>query len=109
MDVLAEPPLNRADLLPAYFRLTRNVLPARAVRDRWVVSADHCFQRIILDNVVGDAWRNVLTAKAPAYRQLSDEQLARAVKLARQIEREGDPLLRTLNQNSLDWRGKIRG
>lgn len=98
--------MTRADLLLTYFHLTRDVLPARALGEGWVVTADHCFQRIILDNVVGDAWRNVLTAKAPAYRQLSDEQLARAVELARQIEREGDPLLRTLNQNSLVWRGK---
>lgn len=97
----------RTDLLQTYFQLTREVLPGRAQREDWVVSADHCFQRIILDNVVGDAWRNRLTARIPAYRQLSDEQLTGAVELARRIEQEGDELLRRLNQNSLRWRGKL--
>lgn len=100
--------MTRTDLLQAYFNLTRAVLPARALREGWVVQADHCFQRIILDNVVNDAWRNQLTRPGPAYRQLSDEQLQRAVDLASQIEREGDGLLRQLNRNSLNWRGKLR-
>ncbi len=99
--------MNRDDLLTRYFHLTREVLPARAQRAGWVVTADHCFQRIVLDNVVGDAWRNRLTGKGPAYRQLSDEQLERVIHLAVRIEREGDPLLRELNRNSLQWRGKI--
>ncbi|GAB3221936.1 hypothetical protein [Spirosoma arcticum] len=101
--------MNRTDVLQTYFHLTREVLPARARREGWVVTADHCFQRIILDNVVGDAWRNQLTSKGPAYRQLSDEQLERAIHLATQIEREGDSFLRELNRNSLHWRGKVRG
>lgn len=100
--------MNRPDLLMRYFDLTRNALPARAHRERWVVRADHCFQRIILDNVVSDAWRNQLTAPRPAYQQLSDEQLRQAVALANRIEEEGDGLLRSLNQNSLEWRGKLR-
>lgn len=99
--------MHRDDLLQTYFYLTRQVLPLRAQREKWVVSADHCFQRIILDTIVGDAWRNQLTASAPAYRQLSDTQLEQAVNVARQIEREGNTLLRQLNQNSLRWRGKL--
>lgn len=98
--------INRADLLTLYLQLTREILPVRARREAWVVTADHCFQRIVLDNVVGDAWRNQLTGKGPAYRQLSDQQLKRAVELATQIEQKGDSLLRELNQNSLSWRGK---
>lgn len=97
---------HRDDLLRTYFQFTRHRLPERAKRGGWVVSADHCFQRIILDNVLGDAWRNQLTARAPAYRQLTDGQLDQAVELARQIDQEGDALLRRLNQNSLCWRGK---
>lgn len=100
--------MNRADLLQTYFHLTREILPTRAQYEGWVVTADHCFQRIILDNIVGDAWRNQLTGKGPAYRQLSDEQLERAVRLAIEIEREGDLFLRELNRNSLHWRGKVR-
>ena len=99
--------MNRTDLLTLYFDLTRNVLPARARREGWVVTADHYFQRIVLDNVVGDAWRNQLTGKGAAYHQLSDEQLGRAIQLTAQIEQKGDALLRELNQNSLRWRGKL--
>ena len=100
--------MTRVDLLSLYFDLTRDILPTRARQEGWVVTADHCFQRIILDTIVGDAWRNQLTGKGPAYRQLSDEQLERAVQLATQIERKGDSFLRELNQKSLHWRGKIR-
>ena len=101
--------MHRDDLLTRYFYLTREILPARARQGGWVVTADHCFQRIVLDNVVGDAWRSHLTGKGPAYRQLSDEQLERAVQLATQIDEKGDILLRELNQRSLYWRGKMRG
>lgn len=97
----------RESLNDEYFRLTRETLPERAVRERWVVCRDHCFQRILLDNVLGGAWRTRLTAKLPAYRQLSDTQMREAVSLARRIEAEGDSLLRVLNENSLRWRGKI--
>lgn len=72
-----------------------------------MVRNDHCFQRIVLDNVVGDAWRNVLTSKRqPAYKQLTEEQAEAAAQLAREIEQHGNALLRTLNDNSLRWRGK---
>lgn len=101
--------MTRDDLLNVYFHLTREVLPTRARHEGWVVTADHCFQRIVLDNVVGDAWRNRLMGKGPAYRQLSHEQLERAVQLTTQIEQEGDALLRELNRKSLLWRGKIVG
>ena len=99
--------MTRAEMLGAYLHLTREVLPARARRESWIVTADHCVQRIVLDNVVGDAWRTKLTGKGPAYQQLSDEQLERAVELAAEIERDGDSLLRELNRNSLRWRGKL--
>lgn len=99
--------MNHDDIIADYFRLTREVLPARALAENWVVQADHCFQRIVLDNVVGDAWRNKLTAKTAAYHQLTDDQLQQAVSLATQIEREGDAFLRKLNRNSLGWRGKL--
>lgn len=99
--------MNRDDLITAYVHLTRAVLPARAGQEQWVVRADHCFQRIILDNVVGDMWRTILIQKRPAYRQLSDDQLRQAVELAQQIDREGNGLLSQLNHNSLRWRGKL--
>lgn len=97
----------RDELLAEYFRLTRDVLPARARAGRWVVRYDHCFQRIILDHLFGASWRERLAAGAPAYKQLTDEQLVRACELARRIDAEGDTLLRELNRASLAWRGKL--
>lgn len=97
----------RDELIAEYFRLTREVLPARARGERWVVRHDHCFQRIVLDHLFGAPWREHLVARTPAYRQLGDEQLARACDLARRIDAEGDGLLREMNRASLAWRGKI--
>lgn len=104
---LARVTRTRDELVAEYFRLTRDVLPERARAGRWVVRYDHCFQRIILDHLFGAPWRERLAAGAPAYKQLTDEQLARACDLARRIEREGDALLRELNRASLAWRGKL--
>ena len=98
----------RESLNDEYFQMTRETLPDRARRERWVICRDHCFQRILLDNVLGAAWRTRLTAKLPAYRQLSDTQMGQAVSLARRIDAEGDSLLRILNENSLRWRGKVQ-
>lgn len=98
--------MTRDELTAEYFRLTRDVLPARGRVGKWVAEYDHCFQRILLDYVCGGPWRMMLTGRNPAHRQLSDEQLAAAVTLARRIEAEGDDLLRDLNRQSLRWRGK---
>ena len=68
---------------------------------------DHCFARIILDSVIGlDApWTTKL--KAPAWKNMSVEQLTSAIALGRQIAR-GELDLADLDNKSLDWRGKIR-
>lgn len=93
-------------LLAEYLRLTREVLPGRAASEGWVIRADHCFGRILLDHVFGGAWYEHLAGRTPACRQLTADQLRRAVHMARDVEREGDPLLRRLNADSLRWRGK---
>jgi hypothetical protein len=90
-----------------YLELTRELLPARAADQRWVLRLDHCFMRVVLDHVFGGCWYDHLDRKAgPAYRQLTDAQLAAAVALAERIAAEGEPLLRRLNAQSLAWRGK---
>ena len=72
-----------------------------------MVTEDHCFGRILLDNAVSGAWRNVLRdRRLPAYRQLNEPQLAEAVRLGREIEPRADAYLRELNARSLEWRGK---
>jgi hypothetical protein len=98
---------DRAPLLARYRELVLDELPRRARAERWVVTADHCFGRIVLDHAVGGRWYDVLDRRrAPAFTQLDDAQLRAAVDVAERISAEGDPLLRELDAQSLRWRGK---
>ena len=97
----------RDRLLARYRELVLDELPTRARADGWVVQADHCFGRIVLDHAVGGRWYDVLDRRrSPAFAQLDDAQLAAAVDLAERMAVEGDPLVRTLDAQSLTWRGK---
>ncbi len=98
--------MTRPELLARYRELVLTELPRRARAERWVVTADHCFGRIVLDTTVGGRWYDVLDRRRTAFRQLDDEQLAGAVALAERLLAEGDPLLRELDARSLAWRGK---
>ena len=101
------PPPDRAALLARYRQLVLAELPRRARAERWVVTADHCFGRIVLDTTVGGRWYDVLDRRrSPAFEQLDDDRLAAAVALAERVLAEGDPLLRALDARSLAWRGK---
>ena len=92
-------------LIATYMHLTKEVLPSMARSDRtfWPVSEDHCFQRIVLDNVCGGVWYEHLDR--PAYKHLTKDQAQRAVALCQGII-EGREDLRQMNQQSLIWRGK---
>ncbi|WNV73880.1 hypothetical protein [Geodermatophilus sp. DSM 44513] len=99
--------MSRAALLARYRQLVLDELPRRARQGRWVVTADHCFGRIVLDHAVGGRWYDVLDRRrSPAFAQLDDDRLAAAVALAERIAAEGDPLLRELDAQSLTWRAK---
>ncbi len=99
--------MDRDELLGRYRALVLEELPRRARAGRWVVTADHCFGRIVLDHAVGGRWYDVLERRrGPAFAQLDDAQLAGAVALAERIAAEGDSLLRELDAQSLAWRGK---
>ena len=99
--------MTRAQLLARYRELVRGELPRRARAGRWVVTADHCFGRILLDHAVGGCWYDALDRRrSPAFAQLDDAQLAGAVALAERVLAEGDPLLRELDARSLAWRAK---
>ena len=45
------------DLIDTYLHLTKKVLPqlARGDEQNWPIREDHCFQRIVLDIIHGDA------------------------------------------------------
>ena len=100
------PALSRtADLVSRYMMLTKEVMPQMA-RDgsvKWPVRNDHCFQRIVLDNVCDGPWFEHLPR--PAYKNLSHDQAVRAVQLCEGIVADRVNL-HDLNQKSLAWRGK---
>ncbi len=93
----------RGALEQQWLILTRQTLPDLAIDRRWPVSADHCFQRILLDHAVGGRWYDRITGR-PAYRHLDDAALIRAIELGRAVE-SGDADLAALNAQSLIWRG----
>jgi hypothetical protein len=101
--------MNLDQLRNRYLQLTNQMLPALANTRQFPVRFNHCFQRIVLDNLLGCCWYEVLDrGKEPAYKQLSEEQLEGAIALAESIISQPDEYLQHLNQNSLEWRGKIK-
>ena len=98
--------IDRATLEAEWLLLTRQTLPALAHERGWPVSADHCFQRILLDHAVGGRWYDHIPGR-PAYRHLDDQRLAAAVALGRAVA-AGEADLAHLNRASLAWRGKAQ-
>ncbi|MEM1409600.1 MAG: hypothetical protein AAGG79_02500 [Pseudomonadota bacterium] len=95
---------DRAALEERWLALTRDVLPAAAKGSDWPASADHCFQRILLDNAAGTVWYNVIE-KRPAYRHAPEAILVQAIALGESVL-SGTADLWQLNQESLRMRGK---
>jgi hypothetical protein len=86
--------------------LMRRALPEAALkRPDWPIRLDHCFGRVILDAVHGRPWREVLPA--PAWRNMDEPTLRRAVALAEAIL-DGSADLHVLNAASLRMRGHRR-
>lgn len=94
--------VDRTVLEASWLALTRETLPALARARAWPVSADHCFQRILLDNAVGRRWYDAVAGR-PAYRHIAADALARAVALG-EAAIAGDEDLAQLNRRSLAWR-----
>ncbi|NJL85890.1 MAG: hypothetical protein HC886_07780 [Leptolyngbyaceae cyanobacterium SM1_1_3] len=88
-----------------YLQLTNQTLPDLAKTRAFSVRFNHCFQRIILDNLFQTCWYEALESKTPAYQQLSTSQLEAAIDLAEAIIEQPDEYLNQLNDNSLRWRG----
>lgn len=90
-----------------YIWLITVVLPQLATQRNFPVSQADSFQRIILDNIVGDSSHELLeAANGMAYRQLTEAQLRDAIALAHSIVQLPDDYLHTLNRSSLQWRGE---
>ncbi|WP_088893640.1 hypothetical protein [Leptolyngbya ohadii] len=92
-----------------YLELTNQTPPQLAKQRGFPVRDNHCFQRIILDNLLGQCWYDVLDrGKTPAYKQLTAAQLQEAIALAEAILTHPTSYLEQLNQNSLNWRSTGR-
>lgn len=91
-----------------YLKLTNQVLPQLAKTRQFPVRYNHCFQRIVLDNLFGCCWYEVLQRdRTPAYKQLNEQQLQQAIAIAEAIQTEPNEYIQQLNQNSLRWRQKL--
>ncbi len=93
---------SRETLQAHWLQLTRHTLPDLAQTRDWPVRADHCFQRILLDNACGGIWYDHIAGR-PAYRHAPREMLAAAVALGEAVI-AGTADLVTLNRRSLTWR-----
>ena len=88
-----------------YLALINHQLPEKAKHVSLPVRFNHCFARIVLDNLFEDCWYNHLSRKQPAYKQLNETQLEKAIALAESML-EHPERVSGLNDNSLSWRGK---
>lgn len=95
---------DRVALEARWLDLTRRILPSLASERGWPVRADHCFQRILLDNAFGGVWYDFVPRR-PAYAHVDETALARAVALG-EAAIAGTADLADLNRRSLVWRGK---
>jgi hypothetical protein len=97
---------NISELREAYKRKVTDELPEKAQRsDGWPIHLDHCFGRVVLDNLFQDEWYGHVDGR-PAYENLSEEELRDAIRIADEMLQRGRPAVERLNDNSLRWRGK---
>lgn len=88
-----------------YLDLTNRVLPRLAQERQFPVRTHQDFQRIILDNLFGCCWSDVLDhQQGGPYRQLREAQLKGAIAIAEAMIAQPDSYTHHLNQNSLRCR-----
>ena len=95
-------------LCQRYLELVNQDLPRQAKQRKFPVVFNHCFARIILDNLFNCCWyEKIDRQKGAAYKQLSPTELQQAINIAEAIIDRPDTHIQQLNQNSLRWRDKI--
>ena len=97
---------HRTVLQDQYITLMRVTLPAIARQQKWTLQEDHCFMRVVLDQLFQDCWYNHLDKRLRAYKQLNNEQLKRAIAMGNAIQERGNGLLEKWNRESLAWRSR---
>lgn len=96
-----------SELREEYDRKVNEELPAVARRsDGWPIRLDHCFGRVVLDNLFGDEWYSHVDGR-PAYRNLTRDELQEAIEIADRMIQGGKPVVEELNENSLRWREEL--
>jgi len=69
------------ELRSQYLELVNRELPQQAKERQFPVRFNHCFARIILDNLFQRCWyEKIDRKKGAAYKQLSAEELEKALK-----------------------------
>lgn len=96
------------ELRSMYNEKVNSKLPAKArEQGDWPVDQDHCFARIVLDNLFEDVWYRHLEDR-PAYLNLSRQQLGKAIEIADRMLSKGREEVEVLNQKSLSYREETR-
>ena len=96
------------ELRRRYLELVNQELPNLAKQRQFPVRFNHCFARIVLDNLFDRCWYEALDRKqGAAYKQLSGEQLQQAIAIAQAIIDRPDSYIQELNHKSLRWRNKL--
>lgn len=91
-----------SELRARYRAVIDEELPA-AADPGWPIRDDHCFARIVLDDLFGGVWYDHVDGR-PAYEQLSAAELTEAIATAERLLDEGRPAVVELNEQSLRWR-----
>ena len=100
--------MNVEQLRDRYLELINHELPTQAKQRQFPVRFNHCCARIILDNLFQCCWYEAIDRQqGAAYKQLTAEQLHRAIDIAEKIIERPDTYIQQLNRNSLSWRGKL--
>ena len=81
--------------------------PAAARAGGYPIRFNHCFLRVVYDNLLGAQWQKVLKKGKPAIHQLSEEQLTKALTIGEEVIASKDRCAE-LNQKSLRYRGKLK-
>ena len=103
----ADPTNNmESDLRKKYLNLVNVILPEVGKEKHFPITFNHCFVRIILDNLFGDCWYRYLdsSSRVPAYKQLDINKLSKAITIAESIATGNINYIIELNKNSLRWR-----
>lgn len=93
------------ELRKEYLHYINVVLPSISSKNKqYPVQLNHCWARVILDNIFNDKWSNVISK--PAYKNLNKVKLLEAINLAKCIVSSTDFSI-YLNKKSLQYRNKL--